>query len=1179
MLSFQTFSHKGRFSKLLLESCWRAVIAGAASSALLFGQAFTGSISGLVTDSTGAVVTDVQITITDLERNVQFKTVSNEQGLYVVSQLPPGRYSVTAEMTGFRKFLLDAIPLSTQQKASVNITLELGAITESVQVTGQAQLIETQTSTLGTVTENKRIVDLPLNGRNVHTLVLLTPGVLGWVPTGGVGESYEAAGRYLVNGGRESSTAVQLDGVAVDLTSYIPGFSNYSAVPSVEGVQEFRIQTNAFSAESGRSGGGLVTMVTKSGTNEFHGSLYEFLRNSALDSNFFFNNAAGRPLGSFKRNEFGATVGGPIWLPKLYNGKDRTFFFAAYEGRRLRRGELFIHSLPTALEKQGDFSQTFNSAGQLRVIYNPFSTRPDPARPGQFLRDPFPGNRIPASMLDPIAWNAQTFYPEPNTPGLPFTRQQNYIVSGTEKDTNNRGTFKFDHLFNDRHRMFFRYTILNWEIARPEPWPAAPSGRLGVTSGNPGCPDPTCFDFYQRQQNAALDYTVTLSTQTLVNFRYGFGRGILDRGSRYLGYRPSNLGFPTYMEQGADLLVFPQFGVEEITPVGLQHHWNFRNSSNLHEVLGNVTRVAGRHTVKYGAELRFNFINHMQASWQAIFNFGRAGSQGPDPRVPTSTAGVGYASFLLGFGTGGNVVNGIRPAAHNRYAGLYIQDDFKATRKLTINLGLRWDIETGTTERYDRLSVFDPTVRSPLSDKVGMELFGGYLFPDKGLGRRSVHEADLKNFNPRIGLAYELNSNTAIRAGYGIFFGVPAYAGIFTGPMYNASTPWVTSLDGVTPFRFMSDPFPDGLNPQEGSSNGLLAAISQGVGAAFPPTMLAPYNQQWNLTIQRALAKDLALEVAYAGNKGTHLPLDWQINQLRPELLKPENNLLELVPNPFFGHIPTGTMAQPMVQRGQLLRPFPQYTGVTLSRPGWGNSNYHALQGKLERRFAGGTSAMLSYNFSKLISDGGDNVWASAGQRDFYCRACDRSLSVYDQTHRMVANFTYELPFGRGKPLGASWNKVADAILGQWQINGIAIIGSARPLQFGVVQNTSFSFGGGQRPDSTGRSADIPKDERTLERWFNTSEFVLPAPYTFGNVGRLHPSLRGDRVETLDFSVFKNFRIRERTQVQFRAEAFNVFNHPVFADPNTTVGNVNFGRVLGQANAPRQIQFGLKILF
>jgi hypothetical protein len=1138
----------------------------------LFAQDFTGSISGLVTDPTGAAVPGVPVVVTDLRRNVPSRSITNDQGFYLVTQLPPGNYSVTVEKEGFRKFVLESMPLSTQQKAAVNITLEVGAVTESVQVSASAQLVETNSSTLGMVTENKRIVDLPLNGRNIHSLVLLTPGVMGISATGGIGESYESAGRYVVNGGRESSTAVQLDGVPVDLGSYIPGFTNYSAVPSVEGVQEFRIQTNAYSAEYGRSGGGLVTMVTKSGTNEPHGTLYEFLRNSVLDSNNYFANAAGRRLGSFKRNEFGANIGGPIYLPKLYDGRNRSFFFTAYEGRRLRSAATIIHSLPSDLEKAGDFSQTLNAAGQVRSIYNPFSTRPDPARAGQFIRDPLPGNRIPAAMFDPVAANAQKFYPQPNAAGLPNTRQQNFVILSVNQDANNRGTLKADHLFNERQRMFFRYTILNWQQIQPEPWQPAP---------NPGCPDPYCWNFHQRQQNAALDYTHTLSASSVLNLRYGFGRGILDRASRYLNFRPSSLGLPSYVERGADYTVFPQFGVEEMTPVGLQHHWNFRNSSNLHEASASLTRVSGRHTLKFGGETRYNFINHMQATYQLILNFGRAGTQGPDPRVPTATGGVGYASFLLGVGTGGNIVHGIRPAMSNHYYGVYVQDDYKLSRKLTVNVGLRWDIETAGTERYDRLSAFDPTVRSPLSDPVNRELRGGYLFPNKGLDGRNLRGIEWGKLNPRIGFAYELTPRTVVRSGYGIFFGQPAYLAVTPGPMFNASTPWVNSLDGVTPYRLLRDPFPEGINFPEGSRNGLLAAIASGVGnSPYPPTMRTMYNQQWNLSLQRELAPNLVVEADYAGNKGTRLPMTagWQLNQLPPELLRPENDLLTLVPNPFFGIIPSGSVGQRTVQRGQLLRPFPQYTGVGLSRPGWGNSNYHAWQLRLERRFSGGASATVGYTFSKLISDGGDDVWVSAGFRNFYCRACDRSLSVYDQRHRLVSSFNYELPFGRGKRLGSGWNKALDAMLGQWQINGIATIGSALPLQFGVVQNTSFSFGGGQRPDATGQSADLGEG-RSLARWFDTSQFRLPAAYTFGTMGRTHPQLRPDRFENLDFSVFKNFRIRERATVQLRGEAFNSFNHVLFGAPNATVGSLTFGQVTSQANGPRQIQFALKVLY
>ena len=445
-----------------------------------------------------------------------------------------------------------------------------------------------------------------------------------------------------------------------------------------------------------------------------------------------------------------------------------------------------------------------------------------------------------------------------------------------------------------------------------------------------------------------------------------------------------------------------------------------------------------------------------------------------------------------------------------------------------------------------------------------------------------LHPTQWANLNPRFGFAYQVTEKTLVRGSYGVFFDAAIYGAagrLGSGTVYNASTQWLATLDGVTPFRNMSDPFPDGINFAEGDSNGVAAALGQAVSQApFPSSMPVPYNQQWNLTIQRSLGSNLLWEAAYAGSKGTHLPLDWQVDQLHPDLISPANNLLQLVDNPFHGIIHTGVMAQPRVQRGQLLTPFPQYPGARLPKQGWGNSNYHSFQTRLEQRFAAGTSFMVAYTFAKTISDGGDDVWLGSNESNAYCRHCDRSVSVYNQTHRLVTNFTYELPFGRGKRFGANWAKALDAVLGQWQINGIGTLNSGLPLRFRINQNTSRSFGGGQRPDSTGRSAELGSD-KTLRRWFDTGQFVRPAQYTFGNVGRVHPTLRDDFIEALDFSLFKNFRYGERWKIQFRAEAFNVFNHPVFGGPNTVFGNPNFGRVVSQATAPRQIQLALRLQF
>jgi len=1133
-------------------------------------QTVAGSLSGLVTDASGAAVAGVTVEVKDLDRNTTFRATSNETGFYVHSSLPPGHYSVSAERAGFRRYVLEQFNIATQQKAALDIALEVGAVTESVTVTGNAQIIDTSTATLSGVVENKRIVDLPLNGRNIYSLAALTPGVFGRRPATGINlEGFHSIGIFTVNGGRDSSNAILMDGVPVTVNSNTNNMNANTALPTVEGVEEFRIQTNSYSAEYGRSGGGVLTIATKSGTNELHGSLFEFLRNSKMDANNFFANAAGRRRGTFQRNEFGVGVGGPITIPKLYDGRNKTFFFNAYEGRRQRAQVLTQFTLPTDLELAGNFSRTLNAAGAVRTIHDPATTAPDPARPGQFIRQPFSGNQIPRARFDPVSAEVLKYYgPRPNAPGQPNTGINNFVFQGVRPDTVNRDTFKIDHNLSDKQRFFVRFTIFDVASAQPQYWEG------------PGCPDGGCFTNNERQQNAAFDYTNMIDTRTLLNLRWGFARSILNRGSWYQGFRPSSLGLPTSVEQGADLLVFPQFGIEEMTPPGLQHHWNFRSANMSHTFIGTLSRAVRSHNLKSGFEFRSNLINHMQAPWQLVFNFDRVMTTGPDARAVSTVAGNGFASFLLGAGASGSVTNGIRPALESKSYGMYLQDDWKVGRRLTLNLGFRWDWETGLTERYNRFAVFDPYVRSPLSERSGRELRGGWLFPDKGLEGRHLRDPEYSKIAPRVGLAYQLRPRTIIRAGYGIFYAMASYGANHYGTApFGATTPWLSSLDGVNPNHYLRNPFPNGVLLPEGSAGGLLSANGLGVSGPVPPEMTTPYNQQWNLTIGQQFGNQIGLEVAYAGNSGVKLPFrnGWQMDQLHPSLLRPDAGLLELVPNPFFGLIPVGTMSTQMVQRGQLLTPFPQYPGATFAAPGWGNSNYHSLQAKFDKRFSSGNNIVVSYTWSKLISDGSDNAWDAAGQRDFYCRRCDRSVSPYDQRHRLVTSFTYDMPFGKGKTYGSAWNPILNAVLGQWQINGIATLNSGLNLQFSTPSNTSFSFGGGQRPDATGQQARI--DNQTVARWFNTSAFAIPPQYTFGSLGRMHPNLRADRVENLDFSVFKNFRIRERMTVQFRAEWFNLTNSPIFAAPNTTVGTSPFGTVAAQENLPRQTQLALKVLF
>ena len=739
--------------------------------------------------------------------------------------------------------------------------------------------------------ENKRIIDLPLNGRNVYDLTALVPGVFYRFPLSGPDDTF-TANRFLVNGGLESTTDIMLDGVTSTVGHNISEINAVSAIPSVEGIQEFRIQTNGYSAEYGRSGGGIVTMVTKSGTNVVHGSVFEFLRNSVMDANSFFANKAGRNLTSFKRNQFGASLGGPIYVPWLYRGRNRSFFFFNYEGQRIKSPSLAQHTLPTELEREGNFTQTFTSTGVMKLVYDPFSTRVDPAKPGKYIRDAFAGNVIPRSLMDPVAVSAQKYYPVPNTPGLLFTRQNNFVKQEAVAQPQDRVEFKIDHNFSDRRRMFVRYTLMDSKYGKPNFW---------ENIADPFC----CPWMYQRLQNAALDYTDTLSSSAVLNIRYGFGRVSGNRYPWATNFSVTALGLPKAIDEVADFHSFPTFSVQDYTQLGPSQGDTYLMGDHTHSMIGNLSKVSGRHNVELGVDARLNYVNFGQLrDPSGSFSFSRAMTQGPDPRVPSTSAGIGYASFLLGTGSGGSISHNIRPANGNRYFAWYIQDDFKVSRKLTLNLGLRWDFESGSTERYNRSSAVDPLIRNPVSDKVGMDLRGGFLFAGGSLGRRAIRNSSLRQLNPRFGFAYELDSKTVVRSGYGIFFGIPVYNASehYTGDAYSSTTSWTVSLDGIIPQNLLRNPFPDGFTLPMGSAEGLMSRVGMALTGAWSDSLRPSYNQSWNFTLQRSLATDLVWEVAYAGNKGTHLAYKgYTYNQLRPEMLALGDRLLEMVVNPFFG--------------------------------------------------------------------------------------------------------------------------------------------------------------------------------------------------------------------------------------------------------------------------------------
>ena len=1122
-------------------------------------------ISGIVTDGSGAAITNAKITITDVQRNQDYRTETNASGVYRVIELTPSVYRVTAEAAGFRMYVLESLSLSTQQNATVNITLEIGAVTERVLITSTGPLLETSSAALSSVVENKKIIDLPLNNRNIYSLLRLVPGITPSTPNS-ESDFFTSTIRFSINGGKESLNDIQLDGVTAMVQSDIQGIYGASAIPSVEGIQEFRVQTNSYTAEYGRSGGGQVTMVTKSGNNEFHGSAFEFLRNSAMDSKSFFLNRTNGRKASLQQHQYGVSTGGPI-------RKDKTFFFALYEKRLVKSGSFSQFTVPTAQQLQGDFSNTRNANGAVRTIYDPFTTRPNPANPSTFLRTPFAANRIPTAMMDPVTLNAVKLWPAANQPGSLNANQNNLAIQKVPRSPTDRVDFKIDHNLSESRRMFVRYNRFKQATAAADFWDngAAPSDGI----------------MYWGSHNVAADYTETIGAVTVLNLRFGLSLFDAWRPAFTYGYDVTQLGLPAALQEvtlrtGAPRI--PRFDVQDFTSIGPNNGSTYKSNNVAYTAVGNLTKISGKHSMKFGAEWRTFALGFAQfGSSPANFSFTRAMTQGPDPRA--AGAGDGLASFLLGTGTSGAATHRIKPADLSRYYAVYAQDDYKVNSKLTVNVGLRWEIEAANTERYDQQTVMDPFAKNPLSDKTGLDLRGIYLFAgtDQTLGRRGVRDAEHK-FNPRIGLAYQINQKTVIRTGFGIFYGVPKFAATdrWTGAPYASTPPWLSTLDGINPTNVLKNPFPQGYVLPVGRSLGALSGVGFALSSAWATEMKTPYNQQWNLTVQRHLTDTMMIEVAYAGNKGTHNELaQGDMGQLQPGQLTPANRLLDLVPNPFLGLIDASSvMGQASVQRGRLLRgQYAQFTSVGPGSPAWGNSNYHALQTRFERRFGGGASMMLSYTWSKSMADSSDGIWndSQGTLRNWYCRACERSLTSYDIPHRMVINFNYELPFGKGKRFGNSMHWLPNTFLGGWQTNGIFTINSGQPLIFSQTTNNSFSFGGYQRPNAVGGDARIPA--RSIDRWYDTTQFKVAPDYTFGTLSRTHSNLRNDFTRGLDFSLFKNTRLTERLNLQFRAEAFNSTNTPVFSGPNNNVESGAFGTVTGQSNPPRSIQLGLKLLF
>jgi hypothetical protein len=1148
--------------------CFAFLLAGSVA----YGQVISASVNGTVLDPAGAAVPNAKVLAKNTETNLEVTTQTDGDGRYTFPSLPAGGpYSITVSAAGFNTEEHNGIALEVTQAARIDFILKIGAATETVQVTAEAPLVDSTMAALGQVVRSENIVNLPLNQRNTYSLVFLAPGV-----QGDVSFTYNNM-NFSVNGGRPGTTDILVDGIPSS-----PGLANpnqgIAVFPSVESVQEFKVQTNSYSAEFGRSGSGIINLIYKSGTNSLHGSLFEFLRNSDLDANNYFSNLNGVALPNFKRNQFGASAGGPVTLPRVYNGRNRTFFFVAYEGLRQGSATTMTTTVPTAAQQTGDFSKTLNAAGQLVTIYDPVTTV---AQGSGFVRSAFPGNIIPANRMDTVGKNVTAYYPLPNQPGTLNAGVNNYYSAGTSVLNTNLLDAKIDENLSDRSRFFVRYSRLVLDQPSPRLLPA----NVAIAQRSPD-------NQAQTNNSTAIDYTLTMSPTNLLEFRYGFARIKLDYRSISLGFDPTKLGFPSYIAANADHLIFPGIAPANYYVLGAPGQGDTRDPSFENHLLAiENSRIMAAHTLRFGAEMRLLRVDDTESgSSTGNFTFTNAITQGPNPNAASTTAGNAIASLLLGVGSGSIGIGLKDVATQSHYYGLFVQDDWKATRRLTLNLGLRYDLDIPRTERFNRLEVFDPTVSSPLAGPTGLAgLRGGLVFMGVGGVDRRQFDPQWHNFNPRFGFAYEAAKNTVIRGGFGIFFAPTLRgAGATVGSTgFGNTTNYAGSPDGLTPAVFLSNPFPTGLNLPVGSSQGLTTAIGSSFETPMKGDNAVPYEEMWNLDIQRQLPGGVLIDVAYVGTHGVHLNLAGEntmnLNQLTPGVISLGTKLQQSVQNPFYRIITTGPEAAAMVPLAYLLTAFPQYTEVDNMFPTGGYSEYHALQLKVEKRMSHGLTMLASFTGQKLIDNFSilSNVGNSTGGiQNIYDGRGERSVSSNDRSRRLVISGTYQLPVGRGKALGGNWNRATDALLGGWQMNGIYTYQTGFPISV-TAANTCTNCGiNTLRPNNNGQSAVLDGSvSQRLTKYFNTSVFSQPAPFTLGNTARTLPDVRGPSSENIDFSLFKMFRPVDRMTVEFRAEAFNILNQVVFGMPNTGLNSNQFGIISSQANGPRTIQFGLKLLF
>jgi hypothetical protein len=1232
-------------------------------------QEARGTITGKVRDASDAVMPGAPVRITDVARGTTVSVTTNDAGLYQAPYLLPGTYQIVVEVNGFKKYVRGGVVLRIGDTLDIPVQLEIGQTSDTVTVSAETPVLDTTSGSMGQTVDSRRVAELPLVHGDPYTMIGLSPGVTfardqrldrPFEPTHIVG--------FTVAGTRANRSDLTIDGAPSTATANANEVIA-SYVPPTDIIQEFKVQTATYDAQFGNTEGGVTSISIKSGTNTLHGTGYFIGEPGSLAANDFFGNLRGQPRPDTHSNRPGATLTGPVYIPKLYNGRDKTFFTFGYEGIRDSRPryDSTTPTVPTVAMRNGDFSAFLGLPnGQQYQIYNPYSRRPDtaPGRAGQFIQDPFrcdtagnplplvPGtkmqdqtiggvcNKIPSQLINPVSNALLQFFSNPRTVGTSEFLNNNADSTLAERTFQyDNYTFRIDHAVSDRHRVFGRASLYKRDSFYNNYFHSIATG--------------TSFQFLSRQ--GVLDDVYTFNSTTVLNVRYGYNRFIRaqDMNPDGQGFDLTSVGLPAAFNNAIDpsLRRFPRIDfIGTATNPGVYQGTGQTNEVrpiDTHSIAATLNKTLSSHSLKGGMEFRSYRENARFASnnQSGQFMFDNTYTRKASDTTTTNVA-LGFASFLLGIPTSASqVVRAADYAEQSTAWGFFVHDDWRFNSKLTLNIGLRYEVEGALTERYNKsVTGFDPLYVQPIQSAVQakyatlndalkadvpqVNVLGGLLFAAVNGQSRGLYETPKKNIMPRFGLAYKLNDKTVIRGGYGIFFG---FLGQRRGDViqtgYSISTNFVPTTDGATITGTLSNPFPNGLLTPPGSSQGYQTNIGNAI-SFFNQNPRSPYNQRYELGVQRELPAGFVVEASYVGNRGTHIEINRDINAVPNRFLSTlptrdatrNTYLTGNVANPFAGLGIPGVGSSSTIQRQNLMRPFPEFGSITTTTND-GYSWYHSAQVRIEKRFSKGYTAQASYTHSRFM------------QATEYLNPGDplptEVVSDTDYPNRFAMSAIYELPFGKGRQFLGSSNAIVSRVVGGWQIQGVYTYQSGAPLSWGnYIYNGNF------------KDLTIPSDQQSTDQWFNNSGFValrsgstvimnngqpvwvsfndpcknsfnattcpgtpLTNPVGFNrdsafqlasNV-RTFPLrfsyLRVQSNNNVDFSVLKNTQIKERFNMQFRAEFTNFFNHPWLSAQGgasgpsgvvTVPANADFGKIANisnQANYARRVQLGLKLVF